>query len=126
MLAKTLPSKFDRPKRRGLALLLTLFLIAIASTLALSVINTETSQLTAARHAIDYERALYLANAGVQHACALLEQDSAWRGTVTSGSFPADGSYMATAADGTMMDVMITSSGIAGEVTRRVEAGVSL
>ena len=94
--------------------------------MVLSVLSTETLQYSAARHAIDYERALYLAAAGVHHACAEIEADNGWRGTVTDGSYPSDGSYSATAADGSASDVTITATGVAGGHSRTVEARVDL
>ncbi len=118
--------RWPSARRRGVALLLCLFVILIVSVTVVSVLNTETLQYTAARHAIDYERALYLANAGVHHACAVLEDNPSWRSTVTEGTYPNSGSYSATAIDGTTTTVLITSTGVAGEVSRTVEAGIDL
>lgn len=112
--------------RRGMALLLCLFVVFMVSSLVLAVLNTETIQYSAARNVHDYERALYLANAGVHHVCAELEADASWRGTVTDGSYPADNSYSATATDGTGGDVDIVSTGVSGSISRTVEATVEL
>ncbi|CAK9037525.1 Secretin OutD (General secretion pathway protein D) (Pectic enzymes secretion protein OutD) (Type II secretion system protein D) (T2SS protein D) [Durusdinium trenchii] len=70
----------------------------------------------------DYERALYLANAGIHHACAELEANSSWRGTVSDGLYPANDTYQATASDGSGSNVDIVSIGVAGDVTRTLEA----
>lgn len=112
--------------RRGMALLLCLFVVFMVSSLVLAVLNTETIQYSAARNVHDYERALYLANAGVHHACAELEADTSWRGTVTDGSYPADNTYSAAASDGTGGNVDIVSVGVSGAVSRTVEATVEL
>lgn len=112
--------------RRGVALLLCLFVVFMVSSLVLAMLNTETIQAAAARNVHDYERALYLANAGIQHACAEIEADADWRGTVTDGSYPADDSYSATAADGTGGQIDIVSIGVSGDVSRTVEAIVEL
>jgi Tfp pilus assembly protein PilX len=114
-------------ERRGAALLFCLFVIFIVTLMVVNVLDTTTLQLSAVRNTIEYERALYLANAGVHHAVALLEEDATWRGTITEGSYPADDTYSATAVDGTnAYTVVVTSSGAAGEVTRNVTAVIEL
>ncbi|MGI9456511.1 MAG: hypothetical protein ACR2NU_08110 [Aeoliella sp.] len=109
-----------------MALLLCLFVIFMVSSLVLCVLDAETLQWSAARNVNDYERALYLANAGVHHACAEIEVDEDWRDTVTDGAYPADDTYSATAVDGTGTNVDITSIGVSGEITRTVNATVEL
>jgi hypothetical protein len=80
---------------------------------------------SALRNTIEYEQALYLANAGVHHAVAELENDLDWRSTVSGGSYPASGSYSATAVNGaTAGTVDITSNGVSGAATRRLQATV--
>ncbi len=111
---------------RGMALLLCLFVVFMVSSLLLSVVQTETVQYSAARNIDDYERALYLANAGVHHACAELEANASWRGTVTDGSYPVDDTYSATASDGMGGSIDIVSVGVSGDVTRTIDATVEL
>jgi hypothetical protein len=95
--------------------------------MVVNVLDTATLQLSAVRNTVEYERALYLANAGVHHATAMLEADSTWRSTVTDGSYPADDTYSATAVNGANpYTVIVTSSGVAGEVTRNVTAVIEL
>ncbi len=80
---------------------------------------------SALRNTIEYEQALYQANAGVQQVLSQLETDTSWRGTATDGGYPASNSYSATAADGaTPGTVDVTSSGVAGATTRRVQATI--
>lgn len=112
--------------RRGMALLLCLFVVFMVSSLVLSVLNTETVQLSAARAVHDYERALYLANAGIHHACAELEADSSWRSTISDGSYPADNTYQATATTGAGSTVDIVSTGVSGAISRTINATVEL
>ncbi|QDU89915.1 hypothetical protein Pla175_33120 [Pirellulimonas nuda] len=111
-------------RRGGAALLMAIFTIFMVSVLAVHVLSTEMSQLATVRNVLDYERALYLANAGVHHACAELEANSTWRGTVADGSYPASGGYSATAVDGIGSLVVVTSSGVSGSVTRTVQATI--
>jgi hypothetical protein len=82
---------------------------------------------SALRNTIEYEQALYLANAGVHHAVAELENNVTWRGTVTTGGYPGTGSYSATAVNGAVAGTVdITSSGVSGTATRRLQAAVSI
>lgn len=113
-----------RNQNRGAALLIVIFTVFMVSSLVLNMLDTVTQHQALARNVRDYERALYLANAGVHHACALLDADENWRGTVADGGYPADGSYSTTAADGASGQVDITAIGVAGEATRTVQATI--
>ena len=116
-----------RPPRRGAALLMCLFVIFMVSSLVLNVLDTERLQLASTRNTIEYEKALYQANAGVHHACAELLQDTSWRGTLNDGvlppTSPADG-YSVTAVDNGTGGVTVTSTGYAGSGHRTVEANI--
>ncbi len=113
--------------RGGAALLFVLFIIFIVTVMVINVLDTTTLELSALRNSMNYNRAIHLANAGVHHAVALLEANSSWRGTITDGSYPGDDTYSATAVDGAdATRVVITSSGVAGDVTRRVQANIEL
>ena len=116
----------QRETRRGAALLMSLFVIFMVSSLIVSIYNTEVLQFAVTRNVMDHERALYLANAGVHHACTELMNDDDWRGTVNDTGYPADDTYTATAADGAMGQVVITAIGVAGEATRTVQATIDL
>ncbi|WP_442481533.1 hypothetical protein [Aeoliella sp. SH292] len=122
----TVSSRRPCKRRSGMALLLCLFVVFMVSSLVLSVVNTTVVQYAAARNVQDYERALYLANAGIHHACAELEANQSWRGVVSDGSYPNDNSYSATAADGDGGVIELVSEGVAGDVRRTVHAHVEL
>lgn len=111
--------------RRAVALLLCLFVLSLVSVWVVSMFQSATVYQSVLRNTLEYEQALYQANAGVHHAVAELENDIAWRGTVTDGGYPASGSYSATAVNGaTAGTVDITSSGVSGGATRRLQATV--
>jgi Tfp pilus assembly protein PilX len=111
--------------RRGVALLLCLFVLSLVSVWVVSMFQSATGYQSALRNTIEYEQALYLANAGVHHAVAELESNLSWRGTVSAGSYPASGSYSATAVNGAVAGTVdITASGVSGGATRRLEATV--
>ena len=125
------PKKFNcrrnrrRQPPRGVALLMCLFVIFMVTVWLTDMLATQTSQMAAVRNASEYEQALYLANAGVHHAAAELEANTAWRGTVTDGGYPGSGSYSATAVDGAVANTVdITSTGVAGQVTRNLQATI--
>jgi hypothetical protein len=102
-----------------------LFVLSIVSVWVVSTFRSATVYQSALRNTIEYEQALYQANAGVHHAVAELENNLAWRGTVSAGSYPASGSYSATAVNGAAAGTVdITSTGVAGGATRRLQATV--
>ncbi|QDT68585.1 hypothetical protein MalM25_15080 [Planctomycetes bacterium MalM25] len=115
--------------RRGAALLMSLFLVFMVSALVLNVMQTETLQLAATRNAIEYEQALYWANAGVHHACVELMNDPGWRGAVSEGTAPpspAASGYSATGVDDGSGGVLVTSIGYSGQGMRTVQATIEL
>jgi Tfp pilus assembly protein PilX len=114
------------PKRSGAALMVCLFIIFLVTLLVVNILDTLTLELASIRNNIDYERALYLANAGVNAAAAELELTPAWRGVLTDGAYPGNDTYQATVVDGAVGQVTVTSRGVSGSVTRTVVATMSL
>jgi Tfp pilus assembly protein PilX len=108
-------------RRSGMALLLSLMVLSIVTVWLVHMLDSATVYQSALRNTIEYEQALYLANAGVHHAVAELEGNIAWRGTA------AGSGYSATAVDGAAAGTVdITSDGVAGETTRTVQATVQV
>jgi Tfp pilus assembly protein PilX len=103
-----------------------MFIMFMITLLTVSVLDTTTLDLSGLRHSMDYERALYLANAGVHAAAAELEANPAWRGTLTDGAFPADDAYTATVVDGPPGTVDVTARGSSGSIVRTVTASLQL
>lgn len=107
--------------------MMCLFLIFMVSGLLLNIVQTETLQLAATRNTIEYEQALYWANAGVHHACAELSLDPAWRGPATDGAVPptepAAGYSVSASLDASGM-FLVTSTGYSGRGHRTVTATV--
>jgi Tfp pilus assembly protein PilX len=117
--------RLRRRKRPGIALLVCLFVLSIVSVWTVDMLESASVYQSALRNTIEYEQALYQANAGVHHVLAQLESNVAWRGTVTGGSYPASGSYSTTAANGAVAGTVdVTSTGVAGETTRRLSATI--
>ena len=115
-----------RTTRRGAALLFSMFIIAFMTLMVVNVLDSTTLELSALRNSMDYERALFLAHAGVHEAAAQLEADSTWIGTITGGAYPADDTYEAVAVSGTNRTVIVISTGVAGDVTRKIQATIEL
>jgi Tfp pilus assembly protein PilX len=116
-----------RPERSGIALLICLFVLSIVTVWTVDMLESASIYQSALRNTIEYEQALYQANAGVQDVLAQLATDVDWRGTVTAGSYPSSGSYSATAANGASLGIVnVTSTGVAGATTRRVQATVTV
>jgi hypothetical protein len=105
--------------------LICLFVLSLVTVWTVDMLESASIYQSALRNTIEYEQALYQANAGVQHVLSQLEADITWRGTATAGSYPASGSYSATAANGAIVGTVdVTSAGVAGATTRRVQATI--
>jgi len=100
-----------------------LFVMAVTAVIVISIMDTETMEYSALRNTIQYDRARYLAEAGVAHSMAFLEQDFAWRDGIDSTEFPygSGDTYSATVTDGPDSTVIITATGTSGRVTRRLQ-----
>lgn len=111
-----------------MALLVCLFVVAVASALVVGILDTCAAQYGAARNSTNYEAAQYLAGAAVQHALAELEQDNAWTTGIPATEFPSGSgrTYSASVVAGAGNTVVVTGSGTAGPVTRKLEVTVSL
>ncbi len=113
----------NRRQRQGAALLVCIFVITMTTVIVVAMFETETLQLTALRHTVDYQRAYFLASAGAHHALAELEADLSWRTGIPSTEFPSGSgsTYSATVADGADDTLVITAIGAANGVTRTIE-----
>jgi len=106
--------------------MLALFLMVVVSTIVVTTVDTTTLQFTASRNTISWDRARYLAEAGVQHAMAELEADFNWRTGIGATQFPSGSGniYSVTVVNGAPGEAIITSTGVAGGVTRRIQVTV--
>jgi len=115
-----------RPRRRGAAILVALLVMAATTMVLVAVLDTQTMQYMALNNTINYDRARYLAEAGLNHSLSILEQDITFRGTITQADFPAGSgnSYQATVQDGLGGTISIEAAGTSGAFTRRVTANI--
>lgn len=112
--------------RRGVALLLALFVMTLASTLAVATLDAEMMRYMALRNTFEWDEARYLAEAGLNDAFARLEQDIDWRSGITTTEFPAGSgySYSVTVSDGANGTVDVAATGRAGHFTRNLNVNV--
>lgn len=115
-------------RRRGLALMVAIFLMVAVTGIVVATLDTTMLQYAANRNTLAWDKARYQAEAGVQHACALLEADSTWRTGIPSTEFPSGSgcTYSVTVVDGASSTIVVTATGTAGGVTRHLTATLRL
>ena len=115
-------------KRRGLAMMVAIFLMVVVSGIVIATLDTTMLNYAANRNTLAWDKARYMAEAGVQHACALLEADSTWRTGITSTEFPSGSgnTYSVTVVDGASNTIVVTATGTSGGVSRYLTATLKL
>lgn len=110
-------------RRSGSVLLVVVFVVAFTSLVLIGILKSVELQVAEQRATLRYERANYLAGAGVHHALMELQEDITWRGEIPETPFTpgSDEFYSATVVDAPEGGVVITAYGTSGEVTRRLE-----
>lgn len=113
-------------RRRGAALLFAIFVMTVASTLVVSMAQTQMMRYSALRNTRDWDDARYVAEAGLNHALSELEQDIDWRSGLPDTEFPAASGrfYSATAVDGPNGTVIVKVTGNSGTFTRQLTATI--
>jgi hypothetical protein len=110
-------------------LLVCVFALMIVSSLVVLTMDMETTEMAITRNTLSYARALYAADAGVQHALAELRADRTWRsGFPSPGVEYPSGSgcrYVVTVADGMSGDVIVTSTGNVGGLSKSLRATIA-
>jgi len=114
--------KHRASRRRGAALLATLFVSSVITMVVITMLQTTTLQYASIRNTLAFDRARYLAESAASHALAELEEDISWRDGISSIEFPpgSGDTYQAEVANGTGGTIVITGTGTAGPYTRKV------
>lgn len=117
--------------RRGAALMMAIFVMTVCSMIIITILDTQTLQFTSLRNTMDYDRARYLAESGVQHALSFLEQDYALIGidkydVPWTNAPDANNQYMADLTEGANGTIIIAAQGRSGNFTRRLEITVKM
>lgn len=117
-------------RRRAAALILCIFTMLIVSSLVVLVLEVETTEMAITRNTLDLSRALYAADAGVQHALAMLRADRSWRSGFPSPgvTFPpgSNSNYVVTVADGGSGELIVTSTGTSAGLSKTVRATLTV
>ena len=101
-------------------MMVAIFTMVVVSGIVIAVLDTTMLEYAANRNTLAWDKARYMAEAGAQHACAMLEADSAWRTGIPATEFPTGSgcTYSVTAVDGANSTIIVTATGTAGGVTR--------
>ena len=117
-------------RARGAALLVCIFAMVIVSSLVVLALDVETTEMAITRNTLSLSKALYAADAGIQHALAELRADRTWRtGFPDPGvEFPpgSGSTYVVTVADGAGREVIVTSTGTVGGLSKTVRATLTV
>tara|TARA_R110002049_G_scaffold27321_2_gene94115 strand:- start:232584 stop:232997 length:414 start_codon:yes stop_codon:yes gene_type:complete len=113
-------------RRRGAALLFALFVMTVVSTLAVSMLDTQTLRYASLRNTREWDEARYLAEAGLHDAFSRLEQNIDWREGISTTEFPLGSghTYSATVTNGPDASVLIHATGTAGNFRRKLVATI--
>ncbi len=117
-------------RRPAAALIICIFTMVIVSSMVVIVFEVEATEMAITRNRLDLSRALYAADAGIQHALAMLRSDRSWRSGFPSPGvvFPpgSNSSYVVTVADGGSGELIVTSTGAAAGLTKTVRATMTV
>ena len=127
-------SRLDKAWRQhrapGAALLVCIFAMVIVSSLVILMLDVATTDMAITRNTLSLSKALYSADAGIQHSLAMLRADRTWRNGFPSPGVefpPGSGSrYVVTVADGAIGEVIVTSTGTVGGLSKTVRATISV
>jgi hypothetical protein len=105
-------------------MMVVIFLMVVISGIVISTLDTTMLQYAANRNTLAWDKARYMSEAGVQHACAVLDANPTWRTGIPSTEFPSGSgcTYSVTVVDGASNTIVVTSTGTAGGVSRKLTA----
>jgi hypothetical protein len=102
----------------------------MVSSLVVLALDAQTVEMAITRNVLSLSKSLYTADAGVQHAMGMLRADVTWRtGFPSPGvEFPAgSGSfYYVTVTEGADGEVIVTSTGTVGGLSKTIRATLSV
>jgi hypothetical protein len=102
----------------------------VVSSLVVIALETTTADMAITRNTLAFSQGLYIADAGIQHALAKLRTDRTWRdGFPIPGVEYPPGSgyrYVVSVVDGAGGEVILTSTGTVGGLSKSVRATISL
>ncbi|PHR98427.1 MAG: hypothetical protein COA78_26160 [Blastopirellula sp.] len=101
--------------------------MVLTSLVLVGITESLTSRQASYRNTNAYEKALYLAGAGIHHGITELNSDPTWRGTLSNVELPAGSgdTYSVSAADGTGDTIVLSAEGSSESVVRRLEVTIN-
>ena len=102
-----------KPRHNGTVLIMTVFIIALMSAVAIGILQINTEEIQLMRNQIYAAEALTTAEAGLNDAFAELRADSGWTTGFTNKTFNG-GSYT-VAVSGTLPSLTIESTGTSSQ-----------
>jgi len=109
----------------GVALLITLFAIALLAALVMGILQMNTEEIQLMQNQICAAEALAIAEAGLNHALSEIREDDEWDDEIQDEPF-AGGSY-SVEVDGDLPNLTIESVGTSSQgFVARVEANVTV
>jgi hypothetical protein len=109
-------------RRRGTMSIVIVILAMAATAMITGTLSMTTGASTVQLRAMMREQAVFLADAGLEHAMIRLKNDKAWRAGYSNQPLGA-GSYAVTLVD-SGSDVLVTSTGTVGSVTAQLSLRV--
>ena len=122
---RTEPIKTSCKNQRGLALLLASFSILFVSLLVIAFLEAGTTDLQILDNFLRSTEALYVADAGVEHAISGLRQAKDYHPTPSLEGSVSTGGYSVTVSGGPSPKT-ITSTGEVGKFKRKIVAVVTV
>ena len=111
--------------------MMALFVMMVCSMIVITILDTQTLQFSALRNTMDYDRARYLAESGIQHSLAFIEQDYDLIG-IDKYDIPwtnapdNNNQYMADLTEGPGGTIIVSATGRSGNFSRRLEITIKM
>lgn len=119
------PRRLQR-RTQAAALLISIYMMVIVSSLVILAMEVQTAEMAITRNTLRLSKALYVADAGIHHALAMIRADRVWRAGFSSPGVefpPGSGStYVVTVVDGGGSEIIVTSIGTVGGLSKTIRA----
>ena len=104
--------------------------MVVVSSLVVLTLEVGTTEMAITRNTLRLSKALYAADAGIQHALAMLRADRTWRaGFPDPGvEFPpgSEAGYVVSVVEGGSGEVVVTSTGTVGGLSKTIRATITV
>jgi len=111
-------------------LLITIYMMIIVSSLVILSLSAVTTEMSITRNRLRLARALYTADAGIEHALAMMRADRTWRVGFPSPGIqypPGSGNgYVVSVSDGAGGELIVTSTGTFADLSKTVRATIAV